>query len=179
MSHQSSDASGSRTTRAAGADVALRPATAADSDFCYALHKAAMGEYVAAVWGWDEQEQRAYHERGFDPQRWQIVTVDGVDAGVMVVEHRPAELYLGRIELHPDYQGRGVGARLIRALIDSAARHGHELVLDVLTVNTRAHALYLRLGFHDVPGRGDGQKIRMRLDPRPPTAGPGTAGTGG
>ena len=35
--------------------VALRPARPADSEFCYQLHKAAMGDYVAAIWGWDEQ----------------------------------------------------------------------------------------------------------------------------
>jgi len=30
--------------------VALRPARPADSEFCYQLHKAAMGDYVAAIW---------------------------------------------------------------------------------------------------------------------------------
>ena len=34
--------------------VALRPATSADSEFCFQLHKAAMGEYITAIWGWDE-----------------------------------------------------------------------------------------------------------------------------
>ena len=31
--------------------VALRPATPADSEFCYQLHKAAMRSYVTATWG--------------------------------------------------------------------------------------------------------------------------------
>ena len=35
--------------------AALRPATPADSEFCFQLHKAAMGDYVTAIWGWDEQ----------------------------------------------------------------------------------------------------------------------------
>ncbi len=34
---------------------ALRPATPADSECCFQLHKAAMGDYVTAIWGWDEQ----------------------------------------------------------------------------------------------------------------------------
>jgi hypothetical protein len=38
--------------------IALRAATRGDSEFCYQLHKAAMGGYIAAIWGWDEQEQR-------------------------------------------------------------------------------------------------------------------------
>ncbi len=35
--------------------VALRPATPADSEFCFQLHKAAIGDYVTAIWERDEQ----------------------------------------------------------------------------------------------------------------------------
>ncbi|MET9992071.1 GNAT family N-acetyltransferase [Streptomyces mutabilis] len=144
--------------------VALRPAVPADSEFCFQLHKAAMGDYVESIWGWDDEAQRAYHERGFEPERWQVITVDGADAGTLVVDFRETEVYLGRIELHPDYQGRGIGARLIRSLIDTAARRGQHLVLDVLAINTRAHAFYQRHGFREVSRHGESnRKIRMRF----------------
>jgi hypothetical protein len=45
--------------------VQLRPAEPGDAEFCYRLHRAALGPYVAQVWGWDEAEQRAYHRRSF------------------------------------------------------------------------------------------------------------------
>ncbi len=35
--------------------VALRPAIPADSECCFQLHKAAMGDNVTAIWRWDEQ----------------------------------------------------------------------------------------------------------------------------
>jgi hypothetical protein len=41
--------------------VTLRPATPADSEFCFQLHKAAMGEYITTIWGWNEQRQRDSH----------------------------------------------------------------------------------------------------------------------
>jgi len=146
--------------------VALRPATLADSEFCYPLHKAAMGDYVTAIWGWDEQAQRGFHDRGFKPARWQIITLGGTDVGMIDVEHRPGEIYLSRIEIHPDQQGHGIGSRLIRALADEAAQNGQDLVLDVLAVNLRAQALYRRLGFEEVARHGDGNiKISMRLSP--------------
>jgi ribosomal protein S18 acetylase RimI-like enzyme len=79
------------------------------------------------------------------------------------VEYRPAEIYLARIEVHPGYQGHGIGARLVSALIDEAARKGQDLVLDVLTANHRAQALYQRLGMTEVARHGDGNiKITMR-----------------
>jgi ribosomal protein S18 acetylase RimI-like enzyme len=149
--------------------VALRPATPADSEFCFQLHKAAMGDYVTAIWGWDEQVQRDFHNRGFNPGRWQIITADGADIGMLDVEYRRAEIYLARIEIHPDHQGGGIGSRLIGALIDEAAEKGQDLVLDVLTVNHRALALYQRLGMTEVARHGDNNiKITMRsARPRP------------
>jgi ribosomal protein S18 acetylase RimI-like enzyme len=143
--------------------VALRPATSADSEFCFQLHKAAMGGYITAIWGWDEQRQRDSHTRSFNPRRWQIITADGTDIGMIDVEYRPAEIYLSRIEISPDHQGHGIGTRLVSALIDEARQNGQDLVLDVLTVNHRAQALYQRLGMTEAARHGDGNiKITMR-----------------
>lgn len=122
-----------------------------------------MGDYVAAVWGWNDDDQRTYHDRRFDPERWQIITVDHADADVLVVEHRASDIYLERIELHPRHQGQGTGAQLIQSLVDTAAQRGQGLILDVLAVNTRAHAFYERHGFREVARHGENnRKIRMR-----------------
>jgi ribosomal protein S18 acetylase RimI-like enzyme len=141
----------------------LRRALTSDSEFCFQVHKAAMGGYVAAVWGWDEQVQRGFHDRAFDPGRWQIISADGADAGMIDVDYRPGEIYLSRIELLPGFQGRGIGAGLVRELINEAGRRGQELALEVLVVNHRARALYQRLGLREVGRHGEGGiKIAMR-----------------
>ncbi|MEU5593415.1 GNAT family N-acetyltransferase [Streptomyces sp. NPDC020298] len=147
-------------------DIGLRPATSADSEYCFQLHKAAMGPYVTAVWGWDDQAQRDFHARAFTPGSWQIITADGTDAGMLLVEHRPTEIYLARIELHPDHQGRGIGSRLIRGLLHQAHGRGGDLTLDVLAVNQRAQALYRRLGLHEVTRHGE-QDIKIRMSTNP------------
>ena len=60
-------------------------------------------------------------------------------------------------------QAEHVGTRLISALLDEAQQEGHDLVLDVLTVNRRAQALYQRLGLTEVARHGDrGTKVTMR-----------------
>lgn len=146
------------------APIGLRPATGADSEFCYQLHKAAMGDYVTATWGWDEQVQRGFHARAFASGGWQIVTVGGADVGMLSVEYRPGEIYLARIEVHPDCQGRGIGTHLVSGLADEARRKGLSLSLDVLVVNHRAQALYRRLGMTEVARHGDSDtKMTMRL----------------
>jgi len=59
-----------------------------------------------------------------------IAVAGGADIGMLDVEYRPAEIYLARIEIHPDHQGGGIGTRLISALIDEAGQKGQDLVLD-------------------------------------------------
>ena len=81
--------------------IGLRPATARDSEFCFRLHKAALGDAVAAIWGWDEDVQHDFHNRVFAPGRWQIITADGTDAGMLHVEYGPTETWLARIRLPP------------------------------------------------------------------------------
>lgn len=79
------------------------------------------------------------------------------------VERRADEIYLARIEILPGYQGRGIGTHLISTLIDQARQLGQDLVLDVLTVNRRARALYQRLGLIETARHGNGDiKITMR-----------------
>ncbi|MBI0293958.1 GNAT family N-acetyltransferase [Streptomyces sp. PRKS01-29] len=56
---------------------------------------------------------------GCRPPRWRLVA-------------------LARIELHPDYQGRGIGSRLIRTLLHQERERRQGLTLDVLVVNHRA-----------------------------------------
>lgn len=144
--------------------IVFRPATPADSEFCYGLHKAAMGDYITAIWGWDEPVQREFHARAFNPDRWQILTLGGTEIGMIDVEYRPGEIYLARIEIHPDHQGCGIGTRLIGALIDEARQNGQDVVLDVLAVNRRAQVLYRRLGMREVARHGeDNIKITMRF----------------
>ena len=143
--------------------IELRPATPADDDFCYRLHQAALGEHVTAIWGWDEKAQREYHRRAFDPDSWMIITADGADVGMIDIDYRAEEIYLGRIEILPDHQGRGIGTRLIEPLLAEADRRGQDLILDVLAVNRRAIAFYRRLGLHEVSRHGPNDiKIRMR-----------------
>lgn len=140
--------------------VDLRRAEPADSELCYAVHKLAMRAYVEAIWGWDEAVQRDFHDRGFDPEGGRVIVVDGADAGYVDIDYRADEVYLGRIELLPDYQGRGVGTTVLRRVLREAG--DLPVTLDVLVVNPRARALYERLGFREIGRHGDDNiKIRM------------------
>lgn len=125
----------------------LRPATGNDRKFLYELHRAALGPYVDATWGWDEDAQIAFFDARFDPARRQVVQVAGADVGVLEIDERPDEIYLAMIALLPAWQGRGIGSAVIRSLLERAASSRRAVTLRVLESNPRAIALYESLGF--------------------------------
>ncbi len=137
----------------------LRPATPEDGDLLYALNRATIREYVEPIWGWHEEWQEEYFRKKFDPQKWQVIQVDGRDAGVLVVERRPDEVYLGLIELWPAFQGGGVGTAIVNQLKAEAHARGLPLTLHVLKTNVPARRLYERLGFRIV----DEEAYRYRM----------------
>jgi ribosomal protein S18 acetylase RimI-like enzyme len=67
--------------------------------------------------------------------------------------------------LLPDYRGRGIGERLIRASIDAARAAGFERIeLSVYARNTRAAALYRKVGFVHEGTRVRGKKVDGEYD---------------
>jgi ribosomal protein S18 acetylase RimI-like enzyme len=144
-------------------DIRLRPATPADGEFLYELHRRALGDVIEATWGpWDDGVQRKFHQAWFKPDTVEIVLVGGQPAGM--IQAAPADaatFYVSRIEIAPEVQDRGVGTTLLRLLVDRARAVGASAVeLDVLELN-RARELYERLGFL-VVGE-ESPKLRMRL----------------
>jgi ribosomal protein S18 acetylase RimI-like enzyme len=126
----------------------LRPATAADYSFLYALHVATMKPYVSQEWGWDEQAQAERFRAHFDPSHLRIMVVDGEQIGVLEVEERQSELYLANLRILPRFQGHGWGTCVLGDLLRRAQERGIPLTLQVLRVNAGARRLYERLGLH-------------------------------
>ena len=125
----------------------LRQATHDDYDFLYQLHATTIREYVETTWGWEEAWQQEYFARKFDPDARQIIQIDGQDAGVIVIEQRDEELFIGLIEICPRFQRRGVGTALIQHYIYDAHASGLPVSLHVFKSNTPARRHYERLGF--------------------------------
>ncbi|WP_410791251.1 GNAT family N-acetyltransferase [Kribbella sp. C-35] len=144
-------------------EVHLRPATAADDEFLYDLHRRTLGDVIEATWGpWDDAVQREFHRKWFVPETVEIVLVGDRPAGMVQAAMIDATTYyISRIEIAPEVQGGGVGTTLLRGLLDRARASGANAVeLHVLQLN-RARQLYERLGFQVVDV--DPPKLRMRL----------------
>jgi ribosomal protein S18 acetylase RimI-like enzyme len=148
-------------------EITLRPATAEDFGFFFALHKESLGPYVDQVWGWEDDDQRAYLERNLVLPHTRVIVVNGSDVGRLDVEDHGDELFLALIEIAAEHRCRGIGGQLIQMLLNDAFADGKRVRLSVLQVNTRAYQLYRRLGFTEVLREGVAPETRIRMVAQP------------
>ena len=136
--------------------VVLRPVTEDDHDFLLGVYGSTRDEELSQV-VWPEGQREAFVLMQFRAQdseyrrhnpagAFDVIEVDGVPAGRLYVDRRPAEIRIVDISLLPAFRGAGVGTRLLAALQDEAAASHRTLTIHV-EIHNRAATLYARMGF--------------------------------
>jgi GNAT superfamily N-acetyltransferase len=110
----------------------------------------------------EEQEFAKYKER-FDPQKIEVIQYEGKDVGRLRVVRSPESIYIGGIQILPEFQGKGLGTALFKALIDESNATNLPIVLEVHDVNEQAIAFYTKLGFDS--GEKVGNQTVMKFLP--------------
>jgi ribosomal protein S18 acetylase RimI-like enzyme len=86
--------------------------------------------------------------RFYGPLRAWGVIVRGLRVERVIRPPAADEFYIAHLGVREELRGRGIGARLTRQLIAAADPRRHRVAaLDVAVTNSRAEALYRRLGF--------------------------------
>lgn len=131
-------------------NLRLVPGTQDDFEFLFVVLRTTMRKYVVKTWGaWEDDWQRARALQTFHPETHSIVELDGERIGSLSLEPMPGFLFLERIYILPEWQGRGIGTRILRRLQRQAAAEALPLQLHCLKVNP-ARSLYERLGWRVV-----------------------------
>ena len=153
-------------------EVAIRPITLADIEQFHRVTDVVMRErcFMAFVEGFPIDEAAAFVARNMrlgNPQY--VADDDGRIVGWCDIRRETIPVYrhVGHLGmgLLPDYRGRGIGERLIRAAIDAARRAEFErLELTVYARNARAAALYRKVGFAHEGTRVRGKKLDDQYD---------------
>jgi ribosomal protein S18 acetylase RimI-like enzyme len=160
------------TPGGAAARVAIRPIALADIAPYRDLTDVVMRErlYMAFLEGFAIDEAAAFVARNLRLGNPHFVADDaGRVVGWCDIRRETIPVYahcggLG-MGVHPDYRGRGIGERLIRASLDAARAAGFERIeLSVYGRNTRAAALYRRVGFVHEGTRVRGKKVDGQYD---------------
>jgi ribosomal protein S18 acetylase RimI-like enzyme len=143
--------------------ITLRPVSSSDRDFLLHVYASTREEELAPV-PWTDAEKAAFIEQQFEAQdrhyrehyagaSLDVVEWDGAPAGRLYVARWSEEIRIIDIALLPEFRGRGIGTRLLRGLLDEAARARRRLSIHVEKGNA-AFRLYERLGFEVTADRG-------------------------
>jgi len=150
--------------------VARRPETPADDVFLRQLLRRAVGDELG-VWSWPEALRESMLEqqssirrqaaRSAGPGRSsEIIEADGAPAGWICLVDTGEAIRIADIVVAPEYQGKGIGATVVNAVVRDAG--GRPVRLNVTAANTRAAAFYQRLGFE----RTGGDEVQHFLERR-------------
>jgi ribosomal protein S18 acetylase RimI-like enzyme len=140
----------------------LRPAIDPDKPFLYRLRCATMRAFLEPIWGWDESWQRNWFEENFPVHRVLIAELGSQPVGTVWLSSTDTETYIAELQVVPEFQGRGIGTRVLHNIIAEAARTGLPVALAVFDSNPRAQRLYERLGFKVIAR--EAPYIRMQRD---------------
>lgn len=101
-----------------------------------------MRGYAEALWGsWRPSMDETLNLAGFE-----VIEVDGFAAGCVAVTWHHDHLFINKLYLLPDHQGRGIGSVVLRAKTEVAGQTGLPTRLSVLVTNP-ADRFYRREGF--------------------------------
>lgn len=133
--------------------LTFAPTTQTDAESLVDMRIAAMRESLERIGRFDPQRARERFLAAFEPTLCRFIEADGARAGFVLV--RPQEDYwlLDHLYVLPAYQGRGIGAHVLREIFSHA---------DTLRLPVRVGALrgsdsnrfYRRHGFAQV-GEGE------------------------
>jgi len=120
----------------------FRPAGRADMEDLLAISAATFGDTA--------EEARSFleHTLGVAHRELYVGEQDGRTAAMVSIGYFLDEAVINGLAVYPDWQGRGIGGRMLRCAVARALTHSaREISLEVAANNERALELYRRNGF--------------------------------
>ncbi|MGA0612115.1 GNAT family N-acetyltransferase [Caldimonas sp. KR1-144] len=141
-------------------DLSFHLTSPADVDALVAVRIDAMRESLERIGRFDPLRARERFLSGFEPGHTRHIVVAGQRVGFFVVKPREDHLLLDHLYVVPAWQGRGIGAAVLRAVFDEADALGAPVRVGALK-HSASNRFYLRHGFRLVKtGEYDNYYVR-------------------
>lgn len=142
-------------------NVTLRQAQEKDLLFLYDVLTRAMQPVVDALHS--TKKTLAEFEKTFEPEKIQVIQYDGKDIGRLRVVRSNETIYIGGLQILPEFQGNGIGTEIMEQLITESNLLGIPITLEVHEINLKAKAFYMKLGFK--PSEVVNGKLHLKYAP--------------
>lgn len=157
------------------AGVSLRPQTEADLPFVEELVIAVredepgfrhlLPDERVRLLKEQHQLQWSHYRKVFPAAHFLLILADGQPVGRFYLDHAADHLRVIELSILPDYQGHGIGRRLMETIQAEAARRRHPVRLSVVNGNP-VERFYATLGFVRDGLNGSHLRMRWSADPR-------------
>ncbi|MFH5878952.1 GNAT family N-acetyltransferase [Arthrobacter sp. NA-172] len=127
------------------AEFSLRPALPTDAGWIAELRAVVMRPDLERLGRWDPVRVRERFLSAFQSDHTFVIAVGGQAAGVIAVRPEPDALWIEHFYIAPGFQGRGLGAGVLRRIMGQSRDH-RPFRLNVLQ-GSPARRLYERHGF--------------------------------
>ena len=156
----------------AGRKITLRPVSDADEEFILAVYASTRAQEMALVpWSPEQKDefvrmqfraQKQHYAAEYPRARHEIICVEGAPVGRLYCDRSAEAIHILDVTVLPQHRGAGIGAELLRTLLDEAAGSGKPLTIFVENFN-RSLRLFERLGFQRAEEKGF--QFLLRWDP--------------
>lgn len=137
------------------AEVQVRQAEEADTELMFRLQ-----HLDGAEIDFDDSDiaqKYLKYKDSFEPSKIEVIQDGNESIGRLRVV-RGDDIYIGGLQILPEYRGKGIGTEVLEGLIKEAEDAGKKITLEVFHNNPRAQNLYEKLGFRVIQ-ENEKQKI--------------------
>ncbi|MFC5498591.1 GNAT family N-acetyltransferase [Caenimonas terrae] len=126
--------------------LAFAPVLACDAQELASLRVEAMRESLERIGRFDPVRARSRFLENFSPEHTRAILLDGQRVGFFVVRPQGETLLLDHLYVRPSHQNRGIGSRVLQAVVSEADEGGHAVRVGALRASD-SNRLYARHGF--------------------------------
>jgi ribosomal protein S18 acetylase RimI-like enzyme len=128
--------------------ITTRPATEQDHPFIHEVHRRAYRDMIERQFGfWDAERQSGLLDCDLATDCYEIVMWENEPCGYFSYSADGGRLHLINLAIHPQYQGRGIGSRILEQMKERARQKDQPLSLGAYKTNTGARKFYEKHGF--------------------------------
>ncbi len=128
-------------------EYSLRQANKSNLDFIFNLKKSTLKEHIEQIWGWDDGYQQQILKDEFIAENNFMIYSEDVIIGVLEVNETIDTFHIVELEIVPEYQGKGIGSKILQDIILKMSDVGKKVRLGCFTINKKALKLYEKNGF--------------------------------
>jgi ribosomal protein S18 acetylase RimI-like enzyme len=130
--------------------VTTKPATQRHHPFIHMVHRLAYREMIEQQFGyWDEARQSGILDCDLATDCYELVFWRERPCGFFSYSADGGRFHLINLAIHPKYQGRGIGGRILALLKARAQRNNQPLSLGAYKTNMGARRFYEKHGFKE------------------------------